>query len=112
RAGGGGKVGVVAGLFYFVTHSIIGSIVALAMKGYNERQLADAIQQIEGNPDIPPEMAEQIIGFIEMFGSGFSVIGFGVVLVCALIFATIGGLIGGSVFKVEAAPPAPQQPTV
>jgi len=34
-------------------------------------------------------------------------------LVTGLIFATIGGLIGGAVFKVEAKPPAPpEQSTV
>ncbi len=112
RGGGGAKIGVVAGLFYFVSHSIVGSILAFAMRDYNERQLADAIEQIRNAEGMDPQMAEQIVGWIEMIGSGFSPIGFGLVLVCGLIFGTIGGLIGGAVFKVEAAPPTPQQPAV
>jgi hypothetical protein len=76
--------------------------------------------QFENNPDMPAEVADQIVGIIEMMSAPVSVPLVGINLVTGLIFATIGGLIGGAVFKVQAQPPAaaapptttPEPPTV
>ena len=66
------------------------------------------IDQIEAaGQEIPPE-AEPVIDFL-LNTSSFvlMVMWFFVILLIAAIFSTVGGLIGGAVFKVEAPPPAP-----
>jgi hypothetical protein len=113
NAGGGAKVGVVAGLFYGVVSSIVGGVLAVFRGGYGA-EWEEAIEQIQANPEIPAETRDALIGFFESMADAGPVIFIGVGFVLALIFATIGGLIGGRVFKVEAAPPMapPEPPTV
>jgi hypothetical protein len=103
--GGGAKIGAVAGIFYAVFSGIVSGLVRLAgIGGFDQ-----AIEQIESNPNIPPETAERLTRIFGYLGSGAGMlVAFLVVLVLALIFATIGGLIGGAVFKVQ--PPPPAQP--
>jgi hypothetical protein len=67
------------------------------------------IEQLEGL-DLDPEMVDAIVDFFEMSQSNSALIIlvlFGVSLLVGLIFSTIGGLIGGAVFKVEPSPSAP-----
>jgi hypothetical protein len=120
RAGGGAKVGVVSGLFYAIVATIVGAGVRFLMADYTASQVEQAMAQFENNPDMPAEVADQIVGIIEMMSAPVSVPLVGINLVTGLIFATIGGLIGGAVFKVQAQPPAaaapptttPEPPTV
>jgi len=105
--GGGAKVGVLAGVFYTVFGTIVQWIIGLVTGATFDFE--EAIAQIESNPQIPPETADGIISVLESIGSGGMWILVPFSLVIALIFATIGGLIGGAVFKVEpAAPSAPE----
>ena len=102
--GGGAKVGALAGVFYTLFESIVQWILGMITGAAFD--IEEIIAQIESNPQIPPETADGIIRVIESIGSGGFWILIPVFLVIALIFATIGGLIGGAVFKVEPAVPS------
>jgi len=102
--GGGAKVGALAGVFYTVFGSIVQWIIGLITGAAFD--IEEIIAQIESNPQIPPETADGIIRVIESVGSGGMWLLIPFSLVIALIFATIGGLIGGAVFKVEPAVPS------
>jgi len=104
RPGNGALVGLVAGLFYAVTTSIVGAILQAILGG----SIEEMIEQIESmGGEIPPQ-AERMIDYFANGGPFlFILIGFAFWLLVAAIFSTIGGLIGGAVFKVETAPPPP-----
>lgn len=102
-AGAGAKLGALAGLFYTLAQSIIGGLVQLVMGAPDPQEILD---QIDSSGSIPPELMESLERYIPMMmGGGGILIGVVMTLMLALIFATIGGLIGGSVFKVAAAGP-------
>ena len=63
-------------------------------------------EAIEANPMInDPEAAAQAVEIFESVGPMFIILVIALIwLVLGVIFSAIGGLIGGSVFKVEAAP--------
>ena len=59
---------------------------------------------------LPPEMLDTMEQVFDLLGGPMGVVVvLGVTLVMGLIFSTIGGLIGGAVFKVAAAPPSPPE---
>jgi len=103
-SGSGAIVGLVAGMFYAVTSVIVGWIVN-KLTGQSIEKIIDQIEAT--GQELPPE-AEPLIEFL-LNTSSFVLIlmGFFVTLLIAAIFSTVGGLIGGAVFKVEAPPPAP-----
>ena len=98
-------VGLVAGLFYAVGAGIVGAMVQAVVPPPDPEQIIESMRQFT---DVPPETEDLIYRFAGG-GSGFlrHVLGFFINLVLAAIFSTIGGLIGGSVFKVESPPPPP-----
>lgn len=100
-AGNGAMVGLVAGLFYAV-----GSTVAGAVWGtLNEEEVDMIIEQMEQS-GAPAEAIDMIVRFLELISSGIGIlVVFCFTLLFAAIFSTIGGLIGASVFKVQAAAP-------
>jgi len=107
RAGDGALVGLAAGVFYALAHSIVGGLLTIVMKpDYNQ-----VLERFESG-GMPPEAMETAERAVELLSGPLgSVIVFIVVLVAALMFSTIGGLIGGAVFKAEPqAPPAPPAP--
>ena len=68
------------------------------------QQVVDQIQM--SGADIDPEVLDGITHFMESSGGLMMIlIGLFFALVCGAIFGTLGGLIGGSVFKVEPQPP-------
>jgi hypothetical protein len=101
NAAGGAKIGLIAGVAHGIVQWIIGTVVNRLMG--SEQALEDAIAQIESNPDIPPETADLIIRGVEFMSGAGAVIVF---LAIGIVFALIGGLIGGAIFKVEPATPA------
>jgi hypothetical protein len=104
RAGGGAKVGVVAGVFYWLVSSIVQGLSKLVFPGPDFDQILDQME----SSGAPPEVVETMEPIFETLGgAGGIVIMLGAGLVLALAFSTIGGLIGGAVFKVEAPPAAP-----
>lgn len=106
--GGGAKVGALSGIFYTIFGSIVQWVLSLMTGAVFD--LEEAIEQIENNPQIPAETADTMIRILESLeGSGMLIL-LPISLVIALIFATLGGLIGGAVFKVEPATPSEPAP--
>lgn len=104
RAGNGAKIGLVAGIFYWIVNSIVQGLLRIVM---GEPDLEEVLDQLE-SADVPPEILDMAEQAIEVMGGASGVIiGLGVSLILALVFSTIGGLIGGAVFKVAAPPSAP-----
>jgi len=102
----GAQVGLVAGLFYAIASSVIAGIVSM-MFPKNLEQMAEMFEQF----DLPEEQFDMAMKFIEGSGSATGMmIGFFVTLLLAAVFSTIGGLIGGAVFKIETPPPASSTP--
>ena len=105
RPGNGALVGLVAGLFYSIAGTVVGVVVRAIMPAPDIDQV---MEQLEGI-DLDPEVIDGIADFMEMSQSGSGlVIMFFATLLLAAVFSTIGGLIGGAVFKVE---PPPSTPT-
>ncbi len=105
RPGGGATVGLVAGLFYTIVASIIGGIVRLAT---GPPPVDDIMDQMESG-GAPPELIDAMGSGLEMLSGPMGVVvTFFMTILAAAVFSTIGGLIGGAVFKVEPTPPAPR----
>jgi len=103
----GALVGFVAGVVYGVADTITSTLSTLLFQKAAMEWIVKALEEVEG---IPPEVLDFIsgqsrLGFAASIALGLIVsVGFG------MIFATLGGLIGGAVFKsAPAAPPAPAQ---
>ncbi len=104
-AGNGALVGLVAGLVHAVVATVIGGVAQLALGGAEWRQAIDQMEQV-GSMD--PQAIETITHFMESTGPFvLALIGLLCWFVLGAIFATIGGAIGGAVFKHE--PPLPTQ---
>ncbi len=102
--GDGALVGLVAGLFYGVANGIMGAIMQLAF-GVGDMQ--EVIEQIESSGvDMDPAVMEQMTSFMESTGPVLmALIGVFIAIILGAIFATLGGLIGGALFKKEGPPP-------
>ena len=103
KAGNGALVGLVAGLFYSIATAVTSGIVSI-FASPDPEQMMELFEQI----GLPPESMDMAAKWMES-SSGFTgvLIGFFFSLLLAAIFSTIGGLIGGATFKVQAPPPAP-----
>ena len=97
----GATVGLVAGLFYALTETMIAGLVQ--MLGW-----APDVDEMLGQMDqagVPPEYTDQLIWAMENF-AGFTIYHFLLTLLIAAVFCSVGGLIAGLTFKVAPAPPA------
>jgi hypothetical protein len=102
KPGNGALVGLVAGLFYAITTSIISGIARMLMPTDPE-QMIDMLEQV----GVPPESLDVAATWIESSTGIMGILfGFFVALLLAAVFSTIGGLIGGAVFKTQPQPPA------
>ena len=107
RAGNGATIGLVAALFYALASTVVGAMFRAMMGPPDLDQLVEMLEQF----DLPPETVDSAIGMAErMSGPMGILIGFFLTLLIAAVFCTIGGLIGGAVFKVEPPPAAPGAP--
>jgi hypothetical protein len=111
RPANGAVVGLVAGAFYAVTVTIVGLLfmVTVGQPGA-EWLLGAAYEALQSNPDVPAESLEQLEAAREELGqlNAWKVIqSFLLAVLVGAVFSTIGGLIGGAMFKVEAAPAPP-----
>ena len=99
----GATVGLVAGVFYAIVNAIITGLFAIVVGRPDPEKMLEAMERY----GVPPEMLDSMEQALELMTSPVGVlIQFAVVLFAGLVFSTVGGLIGGSVFKSEAAPPA------
>jgi flagellin-like protein len=99
--GSGAQVGLVTALFFSVPMSI-GWYVQMRLVDIDE-----ALEQMESF-NLDPEAIDAGIRVVEYLQSpiGAAVMFFVIVLIAA-VFCTVGGLIGGAVFKVEPPPSMP-----
>jgi len=116
-AGAGAQVGLVSGLVYGVVTSVVSAFfnILFGLGDWNE-----IIEQMDELGSLDPEIMDQVSRFMESTGpSALMLFGLFMSLLFGAIFATIGGLIGGSVFKFQpqqddaysdAPPPPPVEP--
>lgn len=102
RAGKGAALGALTGVFYAIASFVVGTAAQLLMGGAGMEQIAE---QLEGKEGIPPWVIEMLHNGAA--SGGLMIFAFLMVLVLGVIFATIGGAIGGAIFKVEPETPAP-----
>jgi hypothetical protein len=104
RAGGGAKLGFVAGIFYWIVNSIVQGVASIVG---GQPDFDEILDQAESQ-GAPPEVLDKMEQIFDVLGGPMGVmVLLGVGLVLALVFSTIGGLIGAAVFKVEAPPASP-----
>ncbi len=108
RAGSGAIVGLISGAFYAMVHTLVSAIIELTTGGdFVARALLEWLKKL---PNLPPESASAIDDALQnmgTFGPVRLIMGFLFTLLLAAVFSTIGGLIGGAVFKVDRPPPVP-----
>jgi hypothetical protein len=112
--GNGAAVGLVTGGFYAVGSAFASAITRMVIDVSPSEQFDMIREQMESSGGMPPEMLDsldQVSGFLAESGGGLLfIIGFGFSLLLGAVFCTVGGLIGGAVFKQDPAPPAPPMP--
>src|SRR5262245_11421573 len=105
-AGDGALVGLLAGLVGAVVHVAVGVVITLLI-GSREREIVQRI--LDMSPNIPPEVRD----LMERFAHGnVSAAWFVIGPILSLmfwscinsVFATIGGLLGASIFKKNTPP--------
>ena len=110
--GNGAAVGLITGGFYAVGTAVTGAITRVLIGVSPAEQFELIRDQMEQSGNLPPEALEtldKVSSFLESSGGGLLfIIGFGFSLLLGAVFCTVGGLIGGAVFKKE--PPAPAAP--
>jgi hypothetical protein len=101
-AGRGGVLGLLTGAVFGVVGAVIGSVVTMMTGGLDPEAMR---QGIESNPMVTdPEAAEQFIHMMESAGPFLFVLVIALIwLIMGVLFAALGGLIGGAAFKVGAA---------
>jgi hypothetical protein len=100
-AGNGAGLGLLSGVIFGVVGGSVFSVFAVALGQLDPDMIAE---QAAESPMADPEAIEQVTQLMESTGPALIVLVFLFVWVLlGAIFATLGGLIGGSVFKVEAA---------
>jgi hypothetical protein len=108
RPANGAVVGLIAGAFYAVTVTVTSSVMTLAIGQPGAEWLLGAlIEVMQSNPDVPAESLEQLETAREEIGKidAWKVVtGFLTAVLVGAAFSTIGGLIGGAMFKVEQTP--------
>ncbi|MBZ5640028.1 MAG: hypothetical protein LAO51_14875 [Acidobacteriia bacterium] len=109
RPGTGAMVGLVSGAFYAVTESLLETMIHLFAGDPTARAMLSLIRSLPSLPAENRDMLEQALRqaseAIPTVGS--FVIGFFVMVLVAAVFSTLGGLIGGAVFRVPPSASAP-----
>ncbi len=110
--GTGAMVGLVAGAFYAMTDSLLETAVRMAIGDPASRVLLSLLESL---PSLPAENRDTIEQMLRQSAEasptlGSFVMGFFVMVLVAAIFSTIGGLIGGAVYRYS--PPPPSAPPV
>ncbi len=101
--GRGGVLGLLTGAVFGVVGSMVNSAISLATGGLDTEAMREAI---EANPMISdPAAAEQAVRVFESVGPMLFILIFALIwIVLGVALAGLGGLIGGSVFKVTPPP--------
>jgi hypothetical protein len=107
RPGTGAVVGLVAGAFYAVTESLLETAIHLAIGDPTARAMLRLVESLPSLPAENRDMLEQALRQASEATPTIAsfVLGFFMMVLIAAVFSTLGGLIGGAVFRVS--PPAP-----
>lgn len=98
----GAQVGLISGLVYGVVTSVISIILNLVFGLGDWEKIVEQMQQTGA---VNPETMQQITHFMETTGPTVILLfGVFVSLLLGAIFGTLGGLIGGSLFRVSPPP--------
>ena len=86
--------GCLAGVFGAFVSAVVSVPIQLVTQPL-QRQMADLLRS---NADVPPELAEMVE---QLSGAGLGAVlfGFVIMLVIGMVFSTLGGLLGGLVFR-------------
>lgn len=115
----GAQVGLLSGLIYGVVTTVVSSLANLL---FGIADWKEIVQQMEEIGTLDQEVMDQMTRFMDSTGPSVMILfALFMALLFGAIFATVGGLIGGSVFKFEppaeppvvsagAPPPPPVQP--
>lgn len=100
-AGKGGVLGLLTGAVFGVVGGLVNSAISLLTGSFDIDRIRSAI---DNNPMISdPEAADQAIRLFESVGPVFFMLIFALIwIVMGVLLSALGGLIGGSIFKVEA----------
>jgi hypothetical protein len=98
--GRGALVGLVAGLVHAVVATTVSTVVNFALGNFG-RSLEEMNRFTPPDPEAA-EVIHRITEIMESIGpAGMILVGLALWIVLGAIFSTIGGLIGGAMFKVE-----------
>ena len=105
----GALIGLIAGAFFAVGQTAVGIVFQML---FGSVDILWFLDRMENLPNIPPEVLDQMDGIREALEQGgielfATTIGFFGAVIKGAVFSTLGGLLGGAVFKFEPAPPAP-----
>lgn len=99
----GALVGFVAGIVYGLADTLTATLSSLLFREVVMEWVLTALREID---EIPPEVLDLISGQSRLGLAASIALGLIVNVGFGMIFATLGGLIGGAVFKSEPAAPA------
>lgn len=99
-AGTGALAGFIAGMFHAISVSVFGTIIQTVLGGPSMAQAMEMMRQTGTQMD--PQQMEQMIRYMDNAGPLIMfLMSLLIFLVAGAIFGTLGGLIGGAVFKRE-----------
>jgi hypothetical protein len=101
-AGDGAAVGLLSGIIGAVVTVVVTIPINLAL-GPMQRRVIERL--LDTAQDVPPEMREMLTSM--QMGVGALVLSFFMYLAAGLIFGTLGGLLGATLFRKSAPPPPP-----
>ena len=117
KPGTGALVGLIAAAFYAVVQTVVEALSQAVVGPVGALWLIESMLGfLQGVPDAPAESLDRLEDLLDQMNDEQQVSPFSIVwsfftsMLIGAAFSTIGGLIGGVVFKVEAAPPAPPAP--
>ncbi len=112
QPGTGAMVGLIAGAFYAMTETLLETAIQLTIGNPAARAMLSVLDSLPGltseNRDSLEQMMRQSADATPSVGT--FVVSFFVMVLIAAVFSTIGGLIGGTVFRYS--PPPPTAPGV
>ena len=108
-AGNGAVVGMASGVVYGLVAGVVGALIRSV---FDHTDVGEIVEQMESMGTMDPEAVEMMSRFMESTGPAtIAIAGVFISLLLGVIFATLGGLIGGAVFKADPPQPEQAQPT-
>ncbi len=108
RPATGAVVGLIAGAFYALAQTVTDAVFKAALGDPTARWLVGVVEAL---PNVPDDRREMMLAALREAAepkvtAASLLMGFFLTVLLAAVFSTLGGLIGGAVFKVQAEPGA------